>query len=153
MAIVQFGIIFTVQLGANTAAWQAGRAVLVSANTEQDAGYENQNSAVQDAFDAASGVMHTVGFNQMVNVQLYEYSSEVNQDNPDENNIGNPIEDDAEVATDKDIWVIVTCQAKILMPFTRLIFGDGAPKKTARPYKSLKATYLVHTPHKGVNNP
>lgn len=146
MVTVQLGIIFTVKLAANTAAWQASRAVRISANGEE-ARFEDNNTSQEDVRNSVLEVLNSIGLTQNIDAKLFYYNTQ-NTKGYDEND---PVEDEIDV--DRDVWVIVTCQAKILMPFTRMILGDGAPRITALPYKTIKATCLVHTPHKGINNP
>ncbi len=154
MLTVQLAIIFTVQLAANTAAWRAARAVHVSANNT-DAGFNenNNNTSQDDARNAALNVLSAVGFFQMMDLKIYKYTTTVDSSHPENNyiDINNEITDTVE--SDKDVWVILTCQAKIVMPFTRVFLGDGAISLSTLPYRTIKACCLTHTPHGGKNNP
>ncbi len=131
MVILQFSIIITVHLAANYAAWQAARAVYTSSNNDQKGYYTSRKSSYEEAEDAVNDVINvftSLGFCDSCDVEL--------------RGRGN-----SRINPNSDVWIDVSCRAKIIMPLTRYILGDGAPSRNARRYRTIKTSCIVRTPH------
>ncbi len=156
MMIIQFTIIITVQLGTNFTAWRVAKAIYISSNRSKRYGYGNSNSVYKDASITANKIMSIffqlgwiypvtdkgVGF---AKVELFYYNS------GKKNKVGAKINRDQIILPDRDIWVRLTVKSKIVVPLTRYVFADNpfATFTLAGRTRTIYATSLVHTPHRG----
>ena len=147
LAVFQFTILITCQLGVNFAAYQASRAILLSSNKSKKYGYGNANSILKDAKNTVNGTLFIFqklgwlipgmrfGF-----VRLYRHNGK------DKYGIGTEIDDSTSGPAknlghppNRTIWVVVEGRVRIIIPLMKKIFGLFG-------LNSVKATCLVDTP-------